>query len=60
MRNLYGLVPVNSSEAVRIVGGVDKGAQEALYYIGYLLGVAAKYLSHYLDRIGDLFKKNAN
>ncbi|MBQ7575732.1 MAG: hypothetical protein IJT26_04280 [Bacteroidales bacterium] len=41
IKNL-GLVAVSANEAAAVFGGVDKGAQETLYIIGYVIGVIAK------------------
>ena len=38
----FGIVAISDEEALSIVGGVDKGAQDALYVIGYVIGVVAK------------------
>lgn len=37
-----GFVRVNADEAMVIRGGIDKQAQEALYMVGYVIGVLAK------------------
>ena len=37
-----GLSAVSQNEAATVFGGVDKGAQETLYLIGYVIGVIAK------------------
>ena len=34
----YQLISINDQECCRIVGGADKNAQSALYYIGYAIG----------------------
>lgn len=39
---LQGLQAVSSNEAVCVIGGIDKGAQDALYVIGYVVGIIAK------------------
>ena len=36
------LEPVCLNECCQIVGGVDKSAQNALYYIGYAIGFLVK------------------
>ena len=33
---------VSADEAVCVIGGIDKGAQDALYLFGYVVGVIAK------------------
>ena len=38
----FGLTAISSQEAATVFGGVDKGAQETLYLIGYVIGVIAK------------------
>lgn len=40
--NATGLVALSCNEAATVLGGVDKGAQETLYLIGYVIGVIAK------------------
>ena len=35
---------VEMNEAALVWGGVDKKAQDALYTIGYILGVVARFL----------------
>lgn len=37
-----GLTAMDEAEMLGIVGGVDKGAQEALYMLGYVVGVIAR------------------
>ena len=37
-----GLAAVDPCEAVYIAGGIDKGAQDALYMIGFALGYIVK------------------
>lgn len=37
-----GWTAVTLTEACAVAGGIDKGAQEAIYMFGYLLGVVAK------------------
>ena len=39
----YGMTPVGAEEAAFILGGVDKRAQDALYTIGYVIGVLARF-----------------
>lgn len=41
--NLSGFTPVCSGDAACIFGGVDKKAQDALYTIGYIVGIIAKF-----------------
>ncbi|MBO4570407.1 MAG: hypothetical protein J5699_00590 [Bacteroidales bacterium] len=40
--NVTGLVALSGNEAAAVFGGVDKGAQETLYLVGYVIGVIAK------------------
>ena len=40
--NKQGWTAVGTSEACVVAGGIDKGAQEAIYMIGYVLGLVAK------------------
>ena len=35
---------LNTQEAALVWGGVDKKAQDALYTIGYVLGVIARFI----------------
>ena len=39
---LAGFTALNDAEAVALRGGIDKQAQDALYMIGYVIGVLAK------------------
>lgn len=39
-----GLCCISNSEAVNVFGGVDKKAQDALYTIGYVLGLIVSYV----------------
>lgn len=40
--NKKGWTAVPAAESCAVAGGIDKGAQEAIYMFGYLLGVVAK------------------
>lgn len=40
----YGLLPLEAQEAAYVIGGTDKKAQDALYTIGYILGVIVKFI----------------
>lgn len=42
--NINGLVALSEHEAAMVLGGVDKRAQDALYTIGYVLGVVVRFL----------------
>lgn len=42
--NINGLVAIQECEAAMILGGVDKRAQDALYTIGYILGVVVRFI----------------
>lgn len=42
--NINGLVALTEQEAAMILGGVDKRAQDALYTIGYIIGVVVRFL----------------
>ena len=37
-----GFTPVSLQEAAYVLGGVDKRAQDALYTIGYVIGMIAR------------------
>lgn len=37
-----GLVPMGAAELCALRGGVDKHAQEALWMVGYVVGIIAK------------------
>ena len=37
-----GLVPMGATELCALRGGVDKHAQEALWMVGYVVGIIAK------------------
>lgn len=39
-----GLRPIGLRESAAIIGGIDKKAQDALYYIGYVIGLVAQYV----------------
>lgn len=43
--NINGFSPVTQDEAIRTVGGIDKGAQETLYLLGYVVGIIAKLIT---------------
>lgn len=38
-----GFTPLTAEDAAYVIGGVDKNAQDALYTIGYVLGVVVKF-----------------
>lgn len=57
-RKLYGLTAINEKEAVLVVGGVDKNAQQAIYYIGYAIGTAARFVVGLFNKFIGLFKKD--
>lgn len=38
------MIELTVQEASVIIGGVDKKAQDALYTIGYIIGVVVKFL----------------
>lgn len=38
----HGLIAMSEAETLSVVGGIDKGAQDALYMIGYVVGVIAR------------------
>lgn len=42
--NINGLVALSEQEAAMVLGGVDKRAQDALYTIGYIIGVVVRFL----------------
>ena len=44
---------ITDSEAALVWGGIDKKAQDALYTIGYVLGIVARFISALF-----LFKKD--
>lgn len=44
-RRINGLAPVSQEEAIRVIGGIDKGAQETLYLLGYVVGIIAKLIT---------------
>ncbi|MCK9625263.1 MAG: hypothetical protein M0R23_02220 [Bacteroidales bacterium] len=55
MENNYkytGLILINEMESLSVVGGIDKGAQEALYLVGYVLGTACRYIYLFSIRFG--------
>ncbi len=39
-----GLLPLEVQEAAYVIGGTDKKAQDALYTIGYIIGVIVKFI----------------
>jgi hypothetical protein len=49
-----GLRPIEVRESVCIVGGLDKKAQDALYYIGYIIGLVAQYVYSIFKKIKSL------
>ncbi|MBQ0086149.1 MAG: hypothetical protein KBS72_00485 [Bacteroidales bacterium] len=48
---LKGFAPVEMQEAAFILGGVDKRAQDALYTIGYVLGIVARLFAKIISWI---------
>lgn len=58
-KNLFGFTAIDEKEAVIIVGGVDKGAQEALYAIGYAIGCAVRYIVGLFDKLKNVFTKKS-
>ena len=50
-----GLRPIEVRESVCIVGGLDKKAQDALYYIGYVIGLVAQYICSLFKKIKNVF-----
>ncbi|MBQ0123023.1 MAG: hypothetical protein KBS38_05350 [Bacteroidales bacterium] len=51
--NISRLTLLNAEESALIFGGVDKKAQDALYTIGYVIGLIVRF-------IGALFSFNHN
>jgi hypothetical protein len=49
-----GLRPIEVRESVYIVGGLDKKAQDALYYIGYVIGLVAQYICTFFKKLKSL------
>jgi len=49
-----GLRPIEVRESVCIVGGLDKKAQDALYYIGYVIGLVAQYICTFFKKLKSL------
>ncbi len=47
----FKFIAMSEQEAICIVGGVDKGAQDALYMIGYALGVISKVFTSIISLI---------
>ena len=41
---IIGLIPLGEQESAFILGGVDKKAQDALYTIGYIIGIVARFV----------------
>ncbi|HOG41161.1 MAG TPA: hypothetical protein PK979_04130 [Bacteroidales bacterium] len=50
-----GLRPIGVSESACIIGGIDKKAQDALYYIGYVIGLVAQYICSLFKKIKNVF-----
>jgi len=42
----FALESISPSECCRIVGGADKNAQNALYYIGYAIGFIIRIIAN--------------
>ncbi len=53
---LRGFTLLDECEATAVRGGVDKQAQEALYMIGYAIGVVVKLFVSLFSLIGRIFK----
>lgn len=39
------MIEITNIEAASVIGGVDKKAQDALYTIGYILGIIVKFIA---------------
>ena len=49
--NEFRFIALSEEEAICVVGGVDKGAQETLYMIGYVVGVISKVFTSLISLI---------
>ncbi len=49
-----GLKPIEVRESACIIGGLDKKAQDALYYIGYVIGLVAQYVCAFFKKLKGL------
>ncbi len=49
-----GLRPIGAQESAAIIGGIDKKAQDALYYIGYVIGLIAHYICAFFKKLKSL------
>lgn len=52
---MHGFVALDECEAAAVRGGIDKGAQEALYLIGYAVGVVCRLFVKLFQLIGRIF-----
>lgn len=43
--SIIGLSQIHEREAIYVIGGIDKEAQNVLYLIGYAIGVICKFIS---------------
>ncbi len=46
---LAGFAPVDMQEAAFVLGGLDKRAQDALYTIGYVIGVVVRLFARIIS-----------
>lgn len=52
---MHGFVTLDECEAAAVRGGIDKGAQDALYLIGYAVGVVCRLFVKLAQLIGRIF-----
>lgn len=50
-----GFVALDERETVAVRGGIDKNAQDALYLIGYAVGVVCRLFVKLFQLIGKIF-----
>jgi len=39
-----GFAPLTENEAAMVIGGIDKKAQDAIYTIGYVIGLIGRFI----------------
>lgn len=54
---VHGFVALDEREALAVRGGIDKSAQDALYLIGYAVGVVCRLFVKLFQLVGKLFER---
>ena len=54
---MRGFVALDGREVLAVRGGIDKSAQDALYLIGYGVGVVCRLFVKLFQLVGKLFER---